>query len=123
MRLFYVPQWLGRLCDGRSLPDLRLTHPATVPRNKTSHFSQPSAQTRSFAESPDPRYIFFRVTVNESVKSHHILFRATPEMEDAARRLVRARQRSAWRTRRSDLDLVRLRRAFPTEGSMDMIRL
>ena len=51
-------------------------------------------------------------------------------VEDAARRLVRARQRSAWRTRRGGpggnndhVDMIRLRRAFPTEGSMDMIRL
>ena len=59
-------------------------------------------------------------------------FLSRTSVEDAARRLVRARQRSAWRTRRGGgpgggnndhVDMIRLRRAFPTEGSMDMIRL
>ena len=45
--------------------------------------------------------------------------------------MMRARQRSAWRTRRSgndhagamNMDMLRLRRALGTQGPMDMLRL
>ena len=71
----------------------------------------------------------FSATRGEFTQPRVLLSRAS--FEDAARRLVRARQRSAWRTRRGGpgcgnndhVDMIRLRRAFPTEGSMDMIRL
>ena len=47
-------------------------------------------------------------------------------LENVARRLARARQSSAWRTRRSGkdhVDMLRLRRGFPAESPMDMLRL
>ena len=42
------------------------------------------------------------------------------------RRVVSAKQRLVWRTRRSGndhVDMLRLRRAFPTDGPMDILRL
>ena len=57
------------------------------------------------------------------------MFRTTPD--NAERRLARARQRSAWRTKRTgndgtgamDIDMLRLQRAMATVGPMDMLRL
>ena len=58
------------------------------------------------------------------MKSHVKLFRTA--LENATLRLVRARQHSAWRMRRSGndhVDMLRLRRTFPTDGSIDILRL